>query len=121
MSVIGAASAGAESHLETVALRRVFSTQEFSAFVRQHRVRANGSSYRLDMYHPATRIAVELDGAESHSAASQRLHDVERDAQLASVGITTIRFTYGDVVSRGSWCREIVRSALAARGDAAEK
>jgi very-short-patch-repair endonuclease len=69
------------------------------------------------MFDAATRTAVELDGAETHGMAVQRVRDARRDARLATVGILTLRFTYGDLASRASWCREIVRRTLATRSD----
>lgn len=112
---LAAASAGAESHLEAVALRHVFSTSEFSRFIRQHRILVKGSAFRLDMFDPLTRTAVELDGAEAHVGAAPRARDVKRDALLASAGILTLRFTYKDVTSNGEWCRGVVRETLATR------
>lgn len=113
--VIAATADGAESHLETLGLRTVFATQAFSGFLRQHRLRVDGAPYRLDMFDPSTRTAVELDGAEAHGLAAQRVSDVRRDAHLASVGILTLRFTYGDLTARADWCRAMVRKTLAAR------
>ncbi len=115
LTVISAAAAGAESHLEKVGLRSVFATREFSGFLRQHRLRTDGVTYRLDMFEPGTRTAVELDGAEAHHLPSQRLRDIERDARLAAAGVLTIRFAFGDITSRGAWCRDIVRRTLATR------
>ena len=116
LSTVSAAAAGSESHLETIGLRSVFATKEFAGFIRQHRVRADGTHYRLDMYHPPTRTAVELDGAVAHDGESQRARDVRRDARLASVGIVTVRFTYRDLVDRPLWCRVVVARTLETRG-----
>lgn len=115
LTVIAATAAGAESHLEKVGLRSVFSTSEFSDFLRQHRLRTDGVTYRLDMFETSTRTAVELDGAWFHDLPTQRLRDIERDARLAAAGVLTLRFAYGDITSRGAWCRDIVRRTLAAR------
>lgn len=115
LRVIAAAADGAESHLEALGLRTVFAPREFAGFIRQHRLRVDGVAYRLDMFDAATRTAVELDGAEAHGTAVQHARDARRDARLASVGILTLRFTYGDLTSRASWCREIVRQTRTAR------
>ncbi len=115
MSTIAAVGAGSESYLETIGLRSVFHTKEFAGFVRQHRMRVNGASYRLDMYHPATRTAVELDGEAGHDGTENRSRDVRRDVTLASVGIQTLRFTYRDLTTRARWCREMTRHTLAQR------
>lgn len=118
MRALVAASAGAESHLEAVALRHVFSTSEFSGFIRQHRVLVKGSAFRLDMFDPLTRTAVELDGAEAHGGTGARARDLRRDALLASTGILTLRFTYSDIMENGEWCRAVVRETLASRSPA---
>jgi len=113
--VLASAVAGAESHLEAVALRHVFSTSEFSRFIRQHKILVNGSAFRLDMFDPLTRTAIELDGAEVHVGTGPRARDVKRDALLASTGILTLRFTYADITAHGDWCRDMVRETLASR------
>ncbi|NYI42186.1 endonuclease domain-containing protein [Demequina lutea] len=115
-STLAAAAAGSESYLETVGLRAVFSTNDFAGFIRQHRVLADGASYRLDMYDPVTRTAVELDGAVAHGGAGQRERDARRDVRLASIGIVTLRFVYRDLTERPAWCRAMVTSATARRG-----
>lgn len=108
--------AGAESHLETVSLRSVFHTQEFSGFIRQHRIRAEGRHYQLDMFDPYTRTVVELDGG-THADPRQREYDIARDAALLAQGIVTVRFSYRDITRRPEWCRSVVRRVLASRGD----
>ncbi|MDN4475852.1 hypothetical protein QQX09_08275 [Demequina sp. SYSU T00192] len=109
------ALAGAESYLEEHGASKVFNTSEFARFVRQHRVRANGGRYRLDMFDPETLTAVELDGDASHSDPSQRQRDLRRDADLAQLGIQTIRISYRDLTTRPEWCRALVRGVLVAR------
>lgn len=53
--------------------------------------------YRLDFAFPAYRVAVELDGHDSHSTKEQRTHDARRDRALLADGWTTIRFTGSEV------------------------
>jgi len=115
ISTVAATAAGSESFLETVGLRTVFAPKAFSGFIRQHRVRADGASFRLDMYDPVTRTAVELDGAVAHATVDQRARDVRRDARLASIGIVTLRFTYRDLTARPEWCRAMVAGTIKQR------
>lgn len=115
-STVAATAAGSESYLETIGLRVVFATKDFAGFIRQHRVFADGANYRLDMYDPASRVAVELDGTLAHAGADTRGRDVRRDARLASIGIMTLRFTYRDLTERAAWCREMVLRTMARRG-----
>ena len=114
--LLRALRAGAESHLETVSLRSVFHTQEFAGFIRQHRVRAGGNRYQLDMFDPHTRTVVELDGG-THADPRQREYDIARDAALLALGIATARFSFRDITQRPEWCRTIVRRVLTSRGD----
>ena len=113
--VVAAINAGSESHLETTGLRRVFNTADFDEFVRQHWVRTPGGNYRLDMFHPPSLTAVELDGAGDHRKPERRQYDVTRDVHVASVGILTLRFTAEDIERRGTWCRHAVKAVIASR------
>ncbi len=112
---IDAALQGAESWLEEESLFTVFNTREFGRFMRQHVIRSAHGRYRLDMYDPVTRTAVELDGAAWHGAPDQRARDLQRDADLAAMGIQTVRLTYRDIVERPQWCRQVVREVLTRR------
>ncbi|WP_152650328.1 endonuclease domain-containing protein [Demequina aestuarii] len=116
-SRVEAAERGAESWLEEVGLQSVFTGRDFDGFVRQHRIRCHDSRYRLDMYDPFSRLAVELDGATWHRSDQQRLRDIRRDADLATIGIQTIRLATTDLVERPQWCRDIVLRARTARMD----
>jgi very-short-patch-repair endonuclease len=114
-SRIEAAERGAESWLEEQSLRTVFAGREFDRFVRQHRIRCRGRHHRLDMYDPFTRTAVELDSRAWHSGEEQRLRDIRRDADLASIGILTVRLATRDLMQQPEWCRDVVRGTLANR------
>jgi len=106
---------GIDSYLEYLAATTVFNTRDFSGFNRQVRVVAGGRRYVLDMLDEAAHVAIELDGRAYHSSDSARRGDLERDANLASVGILTLRFTYEDITTRPEWCRDKTRRTLRAR------
>ncbi|WP_296667745.1 DUF559 domain-containing protein [Demequina sp.] len=112
---IESARRGAESFLEEKGLWTVFNTRDFARFARQHSVRASGRTYRLDMYDAVTMTAVELDGEQFHGDALQRQRDLRRDADLARIGIQTVRLTYRDITERPEWCRALVRGVIEAR------
>jgi very-short-patch-repair endonuclease len=112
---IEAAERGAESWLEERSLRSVFTSQDFDCFIRQHRIDREGRRYRLDMYDPFTRTAVELDSKAWHSSEEQRLRDIRRDADLAAIGVLTVRLSSPDLTDRPEWCRQIVREVLSSR------
>ena len=106
---------GPQSYLEHIAMTRVFNTRDFREFSRQVPVRAPGQRYVLDMFHADARVAVELDGRLFHGDDVARRRDLAREADLASMGITTIRLTFEDITRRPEWCRARVRSAIVAR------
>jgi very-short-patch-repair endonuclease len=114
-SRIRAASVGAHSHLEEVALRHVFNTQEFDDFTRQHEIVIEGNAFFLDLFSRSMRLAIEADGARFHSSVDAWQRAINRDAWLASIGILTMRFSYHDLTARAEWCRERVRGAMRAR------
>ncbi|MFV0634782.1 DUF559 domain-containing protein [Demequina sp.] len=117
-SLISDVARGAESFLESVSLRRVLNTREFAHLIRQHRVWAHGTEYRLDTFDARTRTCIELDGS-THGSLKQREHDIARDAALLMLGIATVRFSYNDVVHAPDWCRLVVRTILRERAAAA--
>ena len=106
---------GVQSHLEHLAATCVFNTRDFAGFARQVGVRAGGQRYVLDMLHADAGVAIELDGRAFHSDDAARRRDLARDANLATVGIATIRLTYEDITRRPEWCRSRARRAIAAR------
>jgi len=119
LRTVAQCAAGAETYLEWHAAEHVFAGREFDCFVRQHRVLAHGRVYRLDMYDERTRVAVEVDGARFHSPLDLWQRDLRRDADLASLGIQTVRFSYQDLHARPAWCRQRLLAILAHRGPAA--
>ncbi len=111
---VRAAAAGAQSYLEERALYKVFNTREFARFVRQHEVVIEGNQFFLDMFDPATKTALELDGRNGHLDAF-RQKNITRDCWIAGIGVQTLRFSYSDLVERPEWCRQIVREVLRVR------
>lgn len=114
-SRIEAAERGAESWLEEIGLREVFQAREFGYFLRQHEVTHRDFKYRLDMYDPFTRTCIELDSYAWHSRDKQRLADIRRDAELAALGILTVRLPTQDLTHAPDWCRDVVRRTVAQR------
>jgi very-short-patch-repair endonuclease len=114
-SVAAAIAQGSESHLETFALRHVFNTRFFADFLTQHWVRTASGPYRLDMYHAASKTAVELDGAGDHTKPERRQYDIARDVAVAREGILTLRFSKPDVEGNGAGCRDAVEAVVESR------
>lgn len=72
----------------------------------QHEITVNGHIYFLDFYIKSLRVAIEVDGGY-HSTTEQSIKDRERDANLASVGIKTIRIK-NEQVSEESCIKELL-------------
>lgn len=81
-----------DSDLETEANEALIAAG-LPAPVRQHRVVVNGDRYRIDLAYPRERIAIELDGYDSHRTRSDFDHDRARGNQLVLAGWTLLRFT----------------------------
>ena len=79
-------------------------------FRRQHPV----GPYILDFYHPASRLAVEIDG-EWHAHPEQAAHDRARDEWLQTRGARVLRLAATDVLHE-----EGVEGVLAAIREAAK-
>ncbi len=114
-SVVDKFAEGHESFLEWWSSENVFTGSEFKRFIRQHLLVVEGAKYRVDMYDERTRTVVETDGAAFHSSPADWQRDLRRDADIASLGIQTVRFSYHDLRDRPDWCCERLLAILAAR------
>lgn len=79
---------------------------------KQFEIIINGHIYFLDFYIKSLRVAIEVDGGY-HSTIEQSAKDRERDANLASAGIKTIRIKNEQVPNRA--CINELLSLLNAR------
>jgi very-short-patch-repair endonuclease len=57
-------------------------------------VNADDAGHEVDTSFPPQRLAVELDGWDTHSTRSQFESDRDRDADVLAVGIPTVRVTW---------------------------
>lgn len=76
---------------------------------------------RLDMGWPAHKVAVEFDGAQHWTDASQRSRDIDRIAELEALGWLVIRVSGEMLRDRPHVVLRRVRQALAQRGLIVEK
>lgn len=106
---------GVKSFLEYHARTVVFPDRDFPGLVRQKHVLAAGLDRYLDLYDPEAKLAIELDGDQTHSGELNRIRDITRDAELATIGIATIHFPYEALMNRPEWCRQIYLRARGAR------
>jgi very-short-patch-repair endonuclease len=107
--------AGCESELEIWGFTDVFDVAGLRHARRQLVVAAAGHRYRLDLAYEAEKVAVELDGAASHSSPVQRERDRRRDAELAGAGWLTLRYGTRRLHEDVAGCRRDTLAALAAR------
>jgi very-short-patch-repair endonuclease len=114
-------AAGAESFLEVHAMQEVFVGKQFAGLLRQHLVNTGQRRYRLDLFDPRSMTAIEADGAEYHSTDRHWQHDIRRDADLAALGILTLRFSYWDLTERPEWCRSRALQVMVGRWRDAER
>jgi len=106
-----------ESVLEARMLR-LCREQGLRAPVCQHEVR-HGTRFvgRIDFAYPADRVAIEVDGYESHSSLDAFRRDRARQNQLVALGWTVLRFTWDDVVHHPGRVAKAVTGVLRAKSN----
>jgi very-short-patch-repair endonuclease len=80
--------------------------------VRQHPVWDGTKWRRFDLAWPEVRLAVEVDGWETHGTREAFQDDRERDAVMVALRWRVLRFTWNDVVNRPGYVLAIIRRAL---------
>lgn len=79
----------------------------------QYEVRHDGRFVaRVDFAYPAVRLAIEVDGHETHSSRRALQHDLSRQNALVAAGWTVLRFTWEDVVRRPAQVAASIRAVL---------
>lgn len=106
---------GVTSYLEWLARSKVFTRKRFPDLIWQHTVHTGRGTRHPDAYDAEAKIDLEFDGAGTHSGDSGRRSDIERDAELAGLGILTLRFTMEDLLHRPEWCVQRYLDARRAR------
>lgn len=105
---------GAEGHdsvLETL-VARTLDDPAVPVPVHHFGVDTGPRTYELDFAWPDRMLAIETDGAATHLRAHQWQNDLERQAELVSLGWRILRFTWRDVTTRPDWVRAKVRRAM---------
>jgi len=115
VKLLGLLDGGVTSYLEWIARSKVFTAKRFPDLLWQHTVVAAGRVRHPDAYDPEAKIALEFDGTGTHSKDSHRRADLERDADLAGIGILLLHFTTEDILLRPDWCIRKYLDARAAR------
>lgn len=76
---------------------------------------AGGRTIRVDVLFRGPRVAMELDGRDSHDRSVQFTTDRERDRELQKLGYLTPRFTWQDVRHRPGGVLGDLRALIAGR------
>lgn len=79
----------------------------------QHELIVGGRRRRLDFAFPGLRLAIEVDGYESHSRYHVFEDDRARSNDLELAGWTVLHFTWTQVTQRPGYVVSVLRAALA--------
>ncbi|WP_433011554.1 hypothetical protein [Kribbella sp. CA-294648] len=109
-NVVALADGRAESVLES-ALRAILIEADIEGFEPQYAVRDRDFSARLDLGHPALKIALEAEGFEFHGTRQSLVKDCRRHVNLSIRGWTLLRFSWEDVMYDREWVAEVVAKA----------
>lgn len=101
-----------ESGLEEYLYKLVASARDLPEPVRQFGIWDGTRWRRFDLAWPDARLAVEVDGWETHGTADAFQDDRTRDANMLRQGWRTLRFTWKDVVDRPAWVLATIRATL---------
>ena len=69
---------------------------------------------KVDFAYPEIKLAIEVDGYETHSSLDAFQHDRSRQNDLVELGWTVLRFTWDDVVHRPEAVASRIRRVLGA-------
>lgn len=97
-----------EARFARLARRHALPAAEF-----QHRVYAGGRFLgQVDFAYPALKVAIEVDGWETHGAPTAMAADYVRQNKLINAGWIVLRFTWHQVTHEQADVAAVVRSAL---------
>ena len=113
--VFSLAGAGLHSPLELWGHENVFNVPSLPTAELQVPVDLHDRTVYLDRYYGQEMVAAELDGAAYHGAPGQRERDLIRDADVATRGILTVRFSHQRLHREPERCRGQLREILAVR------
>jgi very-short-patch-repair endonuclease len=90
---------GVHSLLEYRYARRVERPHQLPKAIRQARIVRGTRTWYLDNLYSDYGLCVELDGQEAHPE-DRRWQDIRRDNAAATLGLTTLRYSWADVTRR---------------------
>ncbi len=69
-------------------------------------------NYIVDFFAPTTKLVIEVDGSQ-HGEAEQAEKDKRRDAYLAAIGLTVLRFNSREVIKETDAVVNVIHRAIA--------
>lgn len=115
LAAVADARSGVHSLLEHGYLYRVERPHGLPRGIRQRRSRGSGGTTYDDVYYEPFGLLVELDGRSAHPE-EQRWRDNHRDNAGVVAGLTTLRFSYPDVMERPCRTAAVVGQVLSRAG-----
>lgn len=94
--IIAALADGTRSEAERL-LVSLLRQAGITGWVANHRVRAAGRGYEIDVAFPGVRLALEVDGQAFHSESRAFRRDRRRQNDLVGAGWTVLRYTWADL------------------------
>lgn len=101
-----------ESDLELLLLE-IVSDFALPEPMRQQWVQLPDRRIRVDFLYPDAALVIETDGYAYHGDHQSFDEDRERDAELQSLGLCVLRFTWAQLKWRRGWVADIIRRHLA--------
>ncbi len=96
--------------LTTTALERYFVPLARDAGLPAPQTQARPNSHRVDFYWPELTLIIETDSLRYHRTPFKQAEDKRRDNTHASAGLTTLRFTHGQVWYEPDYVRAELRT-----------
>jgi Transcriptional regulator, AbiEi antitoxin/Protein of unknown function (DUF559)/AbiEi antitoxin C-terminal domain len=104
--------------LTTTELERLFLPLAAGAGLPAPQTQTRLDGYRVDFYWPELGIVVETDGLRYHRTPFKQASDKRRDNAHAGSGLTTLRFTHGQICHEPAYVRAtLARAARLRRGE----
>jgi very-short-patch-repair endonuclease len=103
------------NHLTTTELERLFLPLALEAGLPIPQTQTWLDGYRVDFYWPDLGIVVEADSLRYHRTPFKQASDKRRDNAHAGSGLTTLRFTHGQICHEPGYVRATLAGAARLR------
>jgi hypothetical protein len=106
--------------LTTTELERLFLPLAFDAGLPAPQTQTWLDGYRVDFFWPELGLVVEADSLRYHRTPFKQASDKRRDNAHAGSGLTTLRFTHGQVCHEPAYVRATLVRAVRLRSEGNE-